>query len=362
VPAKLRQTSEDATITRSYLSFEMSTWAQGSALTNPMAGDPYEEGARQLLEAATRRMDKLITTEAVSAGIYEKDVFSATVPRGLDWDLVVDACRDGWGDEQEDKAVMLVHSTTEADLLKLKDSTGRPLLLESQTAEGTVRKMAGMEVVVSDRLPLTNSLMGAVTSSGTSPPVATLAGTPLGAVGRDDDLDVVAGEELDVVDREDVRRVGRREDQRRARAVHRDHRVLLRDLFGDQLDHRGVDVELVQVDVRDAVLLRDEGGELLLLKEPELGDLRTEARPTLLRFFARLPELLGREQVLADQEFADALVQLPRLPGARANSAETTRPSAPLLRLRESPANPLGYRPAAGRALCRLRPRVSAGL
>jgi hypothetical protein len=181
VPAKLRQTSEDATITRSYLSFEMSTWAQGSALTNPMVGDPYEEGARQLLEAATRRMDKLITTEAASAGIFTKDVHNSTVPRQLDWDLVVDACRDGWGDEQEDKVAMLVHSTTEADLLKLKDSTGRPLLLESQTAEGTVRKMAGMEVVVSDRLPLTSSLMGAVTSSGTTPPVATLAGTPLGA-------------------------------------------------------------------------------------------------------------------------------------------------------------------------------------
>jgi hypothetical protein len=40
--------------------------------------------------------------------------------------------------------------------------------------------MAGLRVVVSDRVPLTSSTMGTVTSSGTSPPVATLAGTPLG--------------------------------------------------------------------------------------------------------------------------------------------------------------------------------------
>src|SRR5690606_16560451 len=39
----------------------------------------------------------------------------------------------------------------------------------------------GVPVVVSDRVPVTGSTMGAVTSSGTSPPVATLAGTPLGA-------------------------------------------------------------------------------------------------------------------------------------------------------------------------------------
>ena len=53
--------------------------------------------------------------------------------------------------------------------------------------------------------------------------------------GRDDRLDVVAGEELDVVEREDVRRIGGREDQRRARAVDRHDRVLDRDLFRDQL-------------------------------------------------------------------------------------------------------------------------------
>jgi hypothetical protein len=100
----------------------------------------------------------------------------------LDWDLAVDAQMDGWGDEaHDDVAAMLCHSQTHKGLLKLKDSTGRTLLLSSQVNGGPVDTFCGLPLVVSDRAPLTGSVMGSVTSSGTSPPVATLAGTPLGA-------------------------------------------------------------------------------------------------------------------------------------------------------------------------------------
>jgi hypothetical protein len=177
---KIRQTYEEDNITHDALAFSTSAWARGNSLVNPAVGDPYDEASNQIMEAAERQMDRRIMTKAAASGIYSKDVYSASVPRTLDYDLVVDAKTDGWGDEQEDAVAIAMHSRTYADALKLKDSTGRPLLTVSQNADTQIAMMAGLRVVVSDRLPLTNSTMGAVTSSGSSPPVATLSGTPLG--------------------------------------------------------------------------------------------------------------------------------------------------------------------------------------
>lgn len=180
-PVKVKETTETASITRDGLSFSVSRWAQGNSFVNPNVGDPYEECARQILASAERAMDKRIITAASASGVYVKDVYSSTIPVQLSWDLCVDAKFEGWGDEQDDIAAILVHSQAHKDLMKLKDSTGRPLLLSSQAEGGPLDRFCGVPVVVSDRVPVTGSAMGAVTSSGTSPPVATLAGTPLGA-------------------------------------------------------------------------------------------------------------------------------------------------------------------------------------
>lgn len=180
-PSKLGQITELATITRDSLAFEVSRWAQANAAVNPNVGDPYEESARQIVEAAQRAMDARLITAATASGAYVKDVYSATVPQLLNWDLCLDAKFEGWHDEQDAIAALLVHSHAHKDLLKLKDSTGRPLVLTTVESGGPVDRFCGVPVVVSDRVPVTGSTMGAVTSSGTSPPVATLAGTPLGA-------------------------------------------------------------------------------------------------------------------------------------------------------------------------------------
>jgi hypothetical protein len=179
-PSKIAQTSENATVTRDSLAFEVSRWAQGNAAVNPNVGDPYEESARQAMVAAERAMDKRIITAASASGVFIKDVYSATAPVTISWDLVVDAKTEGWGDEQDDIVAMLVHSHTHKDMLKLKDGAGRPLLIESQVGGGPVDRFCGLPVVISDRVPVTGSTMSAVVSSGTTPPVATLAGTPLG--------------------------------------------------------------------------------------------------------------------------------------------------------------------------------------
>lgn len=172
-PSELKMASEDATVAHSVLAFEVSTWAQHSG---PPGGDPYQEAARQIVESAQRKMDQLII-DAAAATPLVSSYYSSTTPSYLDWDKVVDA-RAKWGDRQTDIVAMIIHSRTEADLRKLRDTTGRPLLLDSQT-EGGLTKFCGIPLVVSDRVPLTSSTMGTVTATGTSPTL-TLAGTPTG--------------------------------------------------------------------------------------------------------------------------------------------------------------------------------------
>lgn len=188
-PSKIQQTSEKATVTRDSLAFEVSRWAQGNAAVNPMVGDPYVECARQAMEAATRAMDSRIVTAAVASGVLTLDKYSAPVPRTIDYDIIVDG-KALWGDESEDVAGAIVHSRVKADMLKLKDSTGRPLLQLSQR-EGDFDRFCGVPILQSDRVPLTGSSMGAVTASGTTPPTVTLSGTPSGAWNLQ--IDIVAG-------------------------------------------------------------------------------------------------------------------------------------------------------------------------
>jgi hypothetical protein len=124
-------------------------------------------------------MDAQIVTAATAAGALENDVYSTTTPVYMDWDLVIDS-KARWGDEQDSIVAMIVHSRTHADLMKLKDADGRPFLVASMR-DGEVDRFAGIPLHISDRVPLTGSTMGTVTSTGTSPPVLTLGGTPTGA-------------------------------------------------------------------------------------------------------------------------------------------------------------------------------------
>ena len=96
---------------------------------------------------------------------------------------------------------------------------------------------------------------------------------------RHDRLDVVARHELDVVHGEHVGRIGHRNRQRRAGAAERDDLVLLRGLGRNELDDREVDLELREVDRRDAVLLAEKGGDFLVLHEAHLDQVVAELPP-----------------------------------------------------------------------------------
>lgn len=180
-PSKIGQTSEQATIERLSLAAEVSRWAAGVGALMPGSDtDPYEEAKRQIAAAAERAMDsRMVTAFGGTPLVY--DVHSSSVPVYLTWDLAQEAMAL-WGDEQDGLTAMVMHSQARKDVAKLKDSSGRPLLLGSQAdGQQQLTRFAGVPVVASDRTELTGSTMGAVTAAGTTPPTVTLSGTPLGA-------------------------------------------------------------------------------------------------------------------------------------------------------------------------------------
>ena len=85
--------------------------------------------------------------------------------------------------------------------------------------------------------------------------------------------------------------------------------MLVRDVFGDEREHFGFDLEVGEIDRRNAVLLGDELGEFFLVHEAQRGDLGTQALALAGGFFTGLEQLLRREQVLLDQQLSDPLVQ-----------------------------------------------------
>lgn len=180
-PSKLAQASEQATVSRFSLAAEISRWAQGvGALMPGSDSDPYEEAKRQIMAAAERAMDGIMVSEFATTPLV-MDVYSASSPVYLDWDLVQEATTL-WGDEQDSIVGMSLHSQTRKDAAKLKDSAGRPLLLNDQRdGQQQVTRFAGLPLVLSDRVPLTGSTMSSPMGAvGTTPPQVTLAGTPLG--------------------------------------------------------------------------------------------------------------------------------------------------------------------------------------
>jgi hypothetical protein len=182
-PQKIAQTSEQATIARASLAIETTRWAQGIGAVDPALGDPHDEAAAQVMEQAERKMDSIMIAKFAATALL-RDVYSATLPVYLDHRQVVRA-RSKFGDEQDGVVAMAIHSMVEADLAEMLDANGRPLLVETvrQNAQGVDvvdKRFAGVPLLVSDSADLTGSTMGAVTGAGTTPPVATLTGTPLG--------------------------------------------------------------------------------------------------------------------------------------------------------------------------------------
>ncbi len=150
-PASLSQTSETTTVQHSGKAFEVTQWA---SLASDPRSDPYTEAARQIAEAVRRRVDKALIDKAIATDApMTVDVYSATTPRNIDYELYLSG-RRLWADEQDGIAMMCVHSKVLFDLYGLRDSTGRPLLTDM--ADGGMPRFLGTPVMVTDRLAATS--------------------------------------------------------------------------------------------------------------------------------------------------------------------------------------------------------------
>ncbi|HEX2863110.1 MAG TPA: phage major capsid protein [Deinococcales bacterium] len=149
-PAKLTMTADSAQVHHAGKAFEVTEWAQMAA----SYADPYAEAARQVRIAVQRRLDKALIDAARTTDLVT-DVYNATTPVNMSYDLAVDA-KYLWGDQSDgDIAMMAIHSNTGKAISKLKDSMGRPLLVDPK--DGAPSRFAGMPLKQSDLLSATGS-------------------------------------------------------------------------------------------------------------------------------------------------------------------------------------------------------------
>ena len=167
---EIKSAYEDATIARYSLAFEASAWARGAGMITGM--DPYDEATRQMMLRAEQCVDEQLVAAGRGSALLE-DLYSATVPHYMDFADIGLARARKLGDEQGDIVAMVVHSLIHGDLLTKKDSTGRPILAMPQ--DGSVPRVGGIPLLISDRMPLNGSTMGTVTHTGTGSATYVLA-------------------------------------------------------------------------------------------------------------------------------------------------------------------------------------------
>jgi hypothetical protein len=165
-------TYEDATVTRKSLAIETSTWAEG-AYDASGYGNIHDYLAEKMGESARRAMDTSMITAGAASSLLSS-VYSATVPAYLNWQRILTQKSIKFGDEAGQVVGMVCHSLQAADLAAQTDSNGRPIL--SDPKEGTVQMVAGVPIVISDRVPLTGSTMGTFTG-----PFTTATGSSAGS-------------------------------------------------------------------------------------------------------------------------------------------------------------------------------------
>jgi hypothetical protein len=154
-PAKLTSSADMGTIQHSGKGIEFTRWSR----MNPT--DPYAEGARQIAMSAQRRADKAmidVAKDTTNWSAYTKDVFSATAPKLLDYDQIVNGIST-LGDEGhgEAPALIAVHSKVMGDLRLAKDADGSPRLVKTAVGSLPVLDTLGIPIMVSDKLVSTLS-------------------------------------------------------------------------------------------------------------------------------------------------------------------------------------------------------------
>jgi len=114
-----------------------------------------------------------------------------------------------------------------------------------------------------------------------------------GALRCDHRLDIEARHELDVIHGEHVGRVSGGNGQSGTDAAQRDDLVFLGGFQGDQLDHVGIDFEIIQVDRRDAVLVAEHVGDVVFRHEVQLHENGADPAAVFFLVLESLVQLFG---------------------------------------------------------------------
>lgn len=147
-PETLTMSSETATVAHSGKAVELSYWAQLAA----EYADPYAEVARQFRMLVERRVDQALIDAAFASlsSAYINDVYTDSgSTTKLGYDQIVDS-RMKWGDEQNDIALLGVHSKVLGDLLKVKNTVGNPIFTDA--VDGGMPSVIGIPVKTSDKM------------------------------------------------------------------------------------------------------------------------------------------------------------------------------------------------------------------
>src|SRR5262245_44758293 len=113
--------------------------------------------------------------------------------------------------------------------------------------------------------------------------------------------DVVARDELEIIDDRDVARIRHRDRERAAVALEGQVQLLRREIVLDQLDDPLVDLEPREVDRGHPVLTGDQTGELVLVDVAELHEAVTEPHAALRLLLERTRELLFGDEPFPDE-------------------------------------------------------------
>jgi hypothetical protein len=121
----------------------------------------------------------------------------------------------------------------------------------------------------------------------------------------DDGEDVVARDELEVVQDAEVGRIGHGHGEGATVALEREDEILDRDVGRDQLRDAGVDLELGEVHRRHLVLPGEHLRELGFLDETELDEVIADPGSALPLLLKGLFQLLTRNEPLANEEVTE---------------------------------------------------------
>jgi hypothetical protein len=149
-PDKASETVEEAPMKRTGVAIEYSTWEEMVLLGRSRNLEPYNLFTGQALERLGQRFEARLVTTAVTGldSAYINEV-PANASKTIDWDAIADT-KQLLGDAAKKIVMLSCHSKVKTDLTKLKDATGRPLLVDATAGTAEIPRIQGLPLFESD--------------------------------------------------------------------------------------------------------------------------------------------------------------------------------------------------------------------